>query len=201
MTFRIGLLVLPGLLAASLSFAQNSSSKLSPEERFFQTTAVASPNTTAVAGGKGGTPFKEVFPDGGILVGFDVWLGSWGTAETVVRAICPIYETLQGRHRGKVYGKKDGSPITVEANPGDAVSGINIRTGSVVDGLRVQFQKIDYYGFRLTGENSYKSEPLGGDGGSKRAYPITANGKPVIGIYGSSDVALDRLGFIVSNKH
>jgi hypothetical protein len=202
MTMRIGVVLLFGLLAGPLLFAQQpaSSGKVTPEERFFTAMESAEQESTTTAGGQGGTAFKEVFPDGGVLVGFDIWLGPYWNAPSVVKAICPIYETAKGRQRGKVYGEKNGSPVTVEAKPGDAVTALNIRTSAIVDGLRVQFQKIDYYGYKLTAASSYKSDLIGGETGNKRVTPLTSNSKPIIGIHGASGICIDRIGFVVANK-
>jgi hypothetical protein len=199
---HIAVILAFSLLAGSWGFAQQSAApgKVTPEERFFTAMASAGQETTTAAGGEGGTAFTEVFPDGGILVGFDVWLGPYWDASSVVKAICPIYETDKGRQRGKVYGEKNGSPVTVEAKPGDAVAALNIRTSAIVDGLRVQFQKIDYYGYKLTAASSYKSQAIGGEGGTKRVFPLTSNGRPIIGIHGGAGICIDRLGFIVADK-
>lgn len=155
---------------------------------------------TKASGGKGGTAFKEIFPEGGILVGFDVWQGPYAGAESVIFGFKPIYQTLSGRHRGKAQGKQTGELTTVEAKEGDAVTGASIRTGSVVDGLQVMYQKIDYFGFKLSASSSYKSDPLGGDGGARRISPLTTNGKPVVGIFGGAGLAIDRIGLIYVNK-
>lgn len=175
---------------------------LTPEERFFAAMAEAPQDQTKTAGGSGGKDFKEVFPDGGILVGFDVWQAPYGGAEKVIYAICPIYQTLTGRQRGKVQGSKpeNAEKITIEAKEGDAVSSISIRTGAVVDGLQLQYRKIDYFGFQLTASNSYRSDVVGGDGGAKRLSPLSSNGRPIVGIYGGKALALDRLGLIYADK-
>lgn len=202
MAIRTGPFLLSLLLAGSIALAQRPVPPAggTPEERFFSAMTAAVQKQTTTAGGQGGALFKEVFPNGGVLVGFDVWQGPYGDAKSVIKAICPIYETAKGRQRGQVHGEKAGSPITVEAKPGDAVVALNIRTASVVDGLRVQFQKIDYYGFKLTAASSYKSDAIGGEGGNKRVAPLTSNGKAIIGIHGGSAICIDRIGFILADK-
>lgn len=188
------------VLAGSFVWAQKpaAASSNTPEARFFTALAAAAQDAVSPVGGQGGTAFKEVFPEGGILVGFDVWQGPYGDAKSVIKAICPIYQTVNGRHRGQVQGEKEGSLTTVEAKPGDAVVALSVRTGVVVDGLRVQFQKIDYFGFKLTASSSYKSEAIGGEGGSKQVFPITSNGKPIVGIQGGAGRCIDRIGLITA---
>lgn len=200
MKFRFLLSVLSLLLTGLSLQAQTES--LTPEQRFFAAMAEAPQDQTKTAGGSGGKDFKEVFPDGGILVGFDVWQAPYGGAEKVIYAICPIYQTLAGRQRGKIQGSKpdNAEKTTIEAKDGDAVSSISIRTGSVVDGLQLQFRKIDYFGFQLTASNSYRSDTVGGDGGAKRLSPLTSNGRPIVGIYGGKALALDRIGLIYADK-
>ncbi len=199
MTHRLPL-ALCLLLAILTAHAQTGSQ--TPEERFFAAMAEAKHDQTKTAGGSGGKDFKEVFPDGGILVGLDVWQAPYGGAEKVIYAIGPIYQTLTGRHRGKVQGSKpaDAELTTLEAKDGDAVASISIRTGSVVDGLQLQYRKIDYFGFKLTATNSYRSDTVGGDGGARRLSPLSSSGKPIIGLYGGQALALDRLGLICADK-
>lgn len=189
------------LLSTGLAAHAQSSSPTTPEQRFFAAMLEAPQDQTKTAGGSGGKDFKEVFPEGGILVGFDVWETTYGGAEKVVSAICPIYQTLSGRHRGKVQGStQNAEKITIEAKEGDAVASVQIRTGSVVDGLQLMYRKIDYFGFQLTASNSYRSDQVGGDGGSRRLSPLTTNGKPIVGIYGGKALVLDRLGLIYADK-
>ena len=195
MTQRLLLGILTLGLTLSLAHAQQT-----PEQRFFLAMADAPQGKTKEAGGDGGKAFQEVFPEGGILVGFDVWEGEYA-GTLVVHALCPIYQTLAGRQRGTVHGdKRGGKLVTVEAPEGNAVTGLHIRTGSVVDGLQLMYQKIDYFGYKLTASSSSKSEAVGGEGGKRRSMPLNTNGKPVVGIYGADGLAVDRIGLIYSDK-
>lgn len=172
-----------------------------PQQRFFTAMAESPQGQTKTAGGSGGKDFKEVFPEGGILVGFDIWETSYGNAEKVISAICPIYQTMNGRQRGKMQGStQNATKITLEANEGDAVSAVQIRTGAVVDGLQLMYRKIDYFGFQLTASNSYRSDQVGGEGGNKRLSPLSTSGKPIVGIFGGKALVLDRLGLIYADK-
>lgn len=172
-----------------------------PQERFFPTIASAAPHETKPAGGMGGTPFKEIFPEGGILVGLDVWCGNYGNAE-VVCGLSPIYQTQSGRHRGKFYGNKTGSMMTLEARDGYAVAGVRAVAGGVVESLQLQFQQIDYKTFKLTSVDPYKSDVAGGKSRKSRANPtlILPGTKPISGIFGSCAMCIDRIGLIYADR-
>jgi hypothetical protein len=167
------------------------------DRRFFDAMAAATPAQTKAAGGSGGGEFYVVGDEGGVLIGFDLWIGSYG-GHTVISAICPIFQNASGVYRGRVCGTKRGSPTTVQAYPGYAVQGIHIRSGHRVDGIDVIFWKIDYAHLKLTGNGGYKSQLVGGEGGSKRRTPLAGGGRPVIGIYGGCGAELDRLGLVYS---
>ncbi|MEI6071518.1 MAG: hypothetical protein WCS31_06980 [Verrucomicrobiae bacterium] len=149
----------------------------------------------------GGTPFKEIFPEGGILVGMDVWRGYYGNAEAVC-GLSPIYQTASGRQRGQIYGNKTGPMVTLEARDGYAVAGVRAGTETVVQSLQLQFQQIDYKTFNLTAIDPYKSDPVGGKSKGNRANPtlILTGSKPIIGIIGSSGMCIDRIGLIYADR-
>ena len=172
-----------------------------PQERFFAAIKSSPPHETKPTGGMGGTPFKEIFPEGGILVGLDVWCGNYGNA-VVVCGFSPIYQNLSGRHRGKFYGNKTGTMVTLEARDGYAVAGVRVVAEGVVGSLQLQFQQIDYKTFNLTAVDPYKSEPAGGKSRSSRANStlILPGTKPITGIFGSCEVCIDRFGLIYADR-
>ena len=166
------------------------------QERFFAAMVSAQQHEAKTAGGMGGTPFKEVFPNGGILVGLDVWHGGFHNAE-VICGLAPIYQTISGRSRGKQYGNITGTKVTLEARDGYALAWISAYVGGdVVRALQLQFQKIDYSAFNLSTVSPYKSDLVGGKGRDNHLHPISSNSKPAIGIFGSGAMCIDRLGII-----
>lgn len=199
---RLSLLILLAVIATGATHAQLPSPTpvaSTPQEHFFTAMASAPQRETKPAGGMGGTPFKEIFPEGGILVGFDVWQGAYGNAQ-VVCGLTPIYQTLSGRHRGKLSGNKTASMVTIEARDGYAVAGMRVTTEGVIDALQLQFQQIDYAALNLTVMGPYKSDSVGGKGRGNHISPVSSNSKPVIGIFGSGAMCIDRIGLVYADR-
>jgi hypothetical protein len=168
--------------------------------RFFSQLKEAAARTdlekTKKSGGGGGGSFAEVLPDGGIVVGFDVWQGSWA-GHRIIRGVRPIFQTAIGRVRGKSHGNTPGKPsVTVEANEGYAVAALEAKGGERLDGFQVLFWKIRPTMMRLDADGAYKSEWIGGEGGGKAKHPLSSDGRPVLGISGASGADIDRLGLI-----
>ncbi len=85
------------------------------------------------------------------------------------------------------------------AKPGYAVGAIVAKSGDLIDGFHVIFMRVD--GASLNPADSYKSEWLGSAGGGAD-LTVAGDGRPVIGIYGSTDgnggllsLGLVQLGF------
>lgn len=157
------------------------------------------PEQTRKVGAMGGDAFAEVYPDGGLLVGFDVWLGDYGS-HRIIGGIRPVFETAGGRARGQSHGTTNGNPdVVIEAKEGYAVAGLDARGGDRLDGFKVLFWKIHELDVSMDAEGSYQSAWVGGQGGSK-PHPLSSNGQPVLGISGGSGVAVDRLGLIYARS-
>ncbi len=69
--------------------------------------AVAPQDQTKTAGSSGGKDFEKSSPT---AASSSVSMSGrlYGNAEKVIYAICPIYQTLAGRQRGKSQGSKPG---------------------------------------------------------------------------------------------
>lgn len=169
------------------------------EQRFYDILARAAAGDlekTKKSGGSGGGKFRELRPEGGLLVGFETWHGDWN-GHRIIRGIRPIFQTAAGRIRGAGHGNTPGDPhATVEAKEGYAVAAIKTHGGDRLDGFQVLFWKIRPSMARLDAEGAYKSEWVGGKGGGKSRHPLSSDGRPVIGIAGASGADIDRLGLI-----
>jgi len=189
---------------AALTPVASAQSENSIEQRFYAALAKAAdnaaPKETKKVGGGGGGNFIDVPNGGGILVGFKVWQGDY-SGHRIIRGIQPIYQTATGRVPGDLHGEKNGAPTTIEAKDGYAVAAIEARGGDRLDGLEVLFWKIHAVDVSLDAEGSYKSEWIGGKGGSKSRHPLTGNGSPVIGISGASGSDVDRVSLIYCERH
>lgn len=186
------------------AIAQQSTPDDPIQRRFYSALATAAQNVTTEntkkIGGGGGGRFFEVSPEGGILVGFDVWTGDW-SGHKIIRGIRPIFQTARGRVPGQRHGVANGNPVRVEAKEGYAVAAIEARGGDRLDGFEILYWKIHPSDINLDAEGSYKSEWIGGGGGHRFRHPLTSNGNPVIGIAGASGEDVDRLGLVYYDRH
>ncbi len=179
-----------------------ASSPVTPEQRFYAAIAAMPHVQTGAAGAMGGKDFSLIQPEGGVLVGFDLWQGMY-YRELVVGGIRPIFQTGKGRVRGPTFGKGDGNPDkTLEANEGFAVAAVEaVDDKRQVTGLLLQYKRIHYTGFDLEGNGAYKSEWFGQEVGKKvKPKRLDTNGKPALGIFGAADTLLYRVGLIYLDR-
>src|SRR5262249_39802237 len=109
-----------------------------------------------------GQQYRDVPPEGALLVGFQAGLGKFINDPTV-NALRPIYLTRTGEKMGNWLGPMPANPVTLKAKPGYVVGGINIRTGLLIDGMSLKFMKLDNDRLRVT--DTYDSAWVGGNGG------------------------------------
>jgi hypothetical protein len=146
------------------------------------------------------TMFREVGPWRSVLVGVDVWYGTFVNND-VIHGIRPIFLDAQGREQpGNLHGKDTGrAPIRVKAKKGYAVGAISVKTALCVDCLSLTFMKLDKG--RLDPLQSYESQWLGGPD-NNGATRLGGTGEAVVGLIGSqnSNSELNGLGLVLSNK-
>lgn len=196
-------LLVAGVAALSgAAFAQQPPQGIPLGDRFYAALAAAAEKAdTKKVGGQGGSDFLDVPKEGGILVGFDVWLSDPSEQHMIVRGIRAVFQTANGRVGGAMHGRENGNPIRVEAKDGYAVAAIEARGSNRLDGLQVLFWKIHPFDVSLDADGAYKSEWIGGEAGKKALHPLSSNGNPVIGISGASGNAVDRVGLVYYDRH
>jgi hypothetical protein len=153
---------------------------------------------TAVVGrGRTEDAFADMPPNNaaGLLIGFNVTLRQRNN-NRYIGSIQPIFLTADGERSGPVHGRRDRDPVVaVKAPEGYAVAGVLVKGNNQyrIDGLVVNFAKITPTG--LSRKDTQTSTEHGVTGGGQvLAAPV---GKPVVGIYGSSDdFDPDALGLI-----
>jgi hypothetical protein len=192
-------------VAFSLSFTASSQQPAAPlshlDQQFYATLAAGARQSgnfekTDNVGAATGGAFSETYPDGGILVGFDVWTGDYGP-NLVIRGIRPVFQTARGRVRGKGHGNTRGQPdAVIEAKEGYAVAALEARGADRLDGFKVLFWKILPFDVSLDADGSYQSDWVGGLGGAKGRHQLSSDGHPVIGISGGAEDQITRLGLI-----
>jgi len=132
--------------------------------------------------GTGQEPYEEVHEQGGLVVGFAVTYGKFGSNATIA-TVCPLFLTPSGKVMGKVHGAAGTPGKQIEAPPGYAVGAVTIKAGLGVDGMSVTYMRITADG--LDPSQHIESEWLGGPGGSHKAT-LAGTGAPVIGIFGKT---------------
>lgn len=204
--FKVLMFLNVSVYTASAQFAPSGPAQSNDEKRLYLTLAreaqQANLENTKRVGGVLGDSFAETYPQGGILVGFDVWEGVYNAGvPLVIRGICPIFQTATGRVRGQNHGSTRGKPtMTVEAKPGYAVAALEARGGNVLDGFQVLFWKVNTFDARLDAEGTYKSAWIGGSGGEKARHPLSSDGRAVIGVTGEGKSFISRIGLLYGDQ-
>jgi hypothetical protein len=126
-------------------------------------------------------PYREVPPEGAILIGFQVGLAPFFADADVIGALRPIFLTRNGEKLGQWYGKAPVSPIILKAKTGYAVSAVNLRTGLLIDNISVKFAKLGQG--RLHLDDSYDSPAAGGQGGEPNT--LGGDGAIFVGVCGN----------------
>ncbi len=133
-------------------------------------------------------------PKGGVLVGFNVVVGSFN-GNPAISEVEPIYMLNLDRSHGLQHGNvgEHGEPMVVLAKPGYAVGGLTARSGKVLNGFRVTFMR--RVGDSLDPNDKYDSEWIGGTEGSAE-HSVGGDGKPAIGIFGTARALVHSLALI-----
>ncbi|MBS0209487.1 MAG: trypsin-like peptidase domain-containing protein [Planctomycetes bacterium] len=148
-------------------------------------------------GGGGEDAYRNVCPDGALLIGLDIGLGR-NNKQSTVAGVRGIFATKEGVVLGPWNGQGTTGTDRLEAKPGYAVGGIKMRSSNGVDGLALMFMRI--HGTRLDVTDMYLSKYVGGTGGSDQ-QTIGCDGNLVVGIYGRNPTdpksVSNTLGLIV----
>jgi hypothetical protein len=149
------------------------------------TGSTATGNAPSILGGASFDPeFKDVAPDGGLLIGFEVGTVKRGNRDTI-KAGRPIYRVGDKETMGEQRGTQLNNVVTLKAKPGYAVGAISlIKAGFNLEGMSVTFMKV--VGDKLDPKDSYESESVGTNE-KKNLTKLGGNGTPVVGIVGKSN--------------
>jgi hypothetical protein len=132
-----------------------------------------------VGGAFGNKPYRDLPPDGALLVGFHYSLGN-AFGGDVVFALQPIYLTATGERVGAMLGKPRGKPLTLKAKTGYALGSMKVRGGGMWEGFAITFMRIDGKGLKPS--DSYETPWVGRKG--DQFSPEIGDGRPVVGIHG-----------------
>ncbi len=149
-------------------------------------------------GGNGGKEFSEIFPDGGILTGFNVSF-LLANNDWYVRSLQAIYMTPDGDyHVGTVHGIVGNEADELMAPAGYAIGSVDAIGGGLLDGFSLSFQRLTPDGLDDSGLNM--SDGWHGkqrDNGGERTK-LGVKGRPIIGLCGRSGDGIDALGVITA---
>jgi len=130
-----------------------------------------------------GPVFRELAPEGGILVGLELGLREeWG--HDVIRAVRPIYRVGDKEVFGEKRGTANGTPVVLKARPGYAVGAVTAKSGLEIQGLSLTFMKLK--DGKLDPKDAYESDWCGNNPHIV-AGKIDGGGAPVVGFTGRAD--------------
>jgi hypothetical protein len=133
-----------------------------------------------VGGAFDNLPFRELPPEGGLLIGFRYCFGSFA-GNTTINYVQPIFLTAAGEVAGQGHGKATDSFLVLKAKAGYAVGAISIKGGGGLDAFGFKFMRI--LDGKLDPTDSYDSEMVGGSGGGPPRI-VGGDGTPIIGLIG-----------------
>ena len=150
-----------------------------------------------ILGGAFDPEFKDVAPEGGMLIGFEIGLGKFFDRD-MIRAAKPIYRVGDQETFGVQRGTQLNKVVTVKAKEGYAVGAIAVKHGLGFDGMSITFMKVA--DGKLDPKDSYESEFVGTDE-KKPTTKVDGKGTPVIGIVGkTNDKDMTGMGLLFKGQ-
>jgi hypothetical protein len=130
------------------------------------------------------TPFREVAPDGGVLVGLEVGVGGTPPAERVaaVRAIYRVGgKNRTGSPAGHFLSEEVTRTVRLVAREGYAVGGVRVSAGKRIDGLSLRFLRVDER--TLNPADAYESDWVGTARADGRQL-VDSRDQTIVGLFG-----------------
>ena len=138
--------------------------------------------------------FREVGPEGGVLVGlkvsYKVWMGGpkIGSVQGLYRAGTKVVE-------GQRYGTLSGPEVAAVAKPGYAIGAFRTHAGLGLDGFEIIFMKVK--GNRLDPADAYLSPWLGDPRGGGPQFVANPEGRFPVGLQGRAEGSIRALGLVI----
>jgi hypothetical protein len=176
---------------AVLAFADESSVSAQAPTPFFAQVrdkpvppqTIPQAGETWILGGAFDINFRDVAPEGGLLIGFEAGYGKF-VGHTILTALQPIYRTSGGDIPGERHGKNPRRDGSAYAKPGYAVGSLTVKAGLYVNGFKIRFMRVGNE--RLDPQDSYESAWIGGNTGGTEAV-IGGKGARVYGLIGMTN--------------
>ena len=141
----------------------------------------ASPREKIIGCGLAPTPFKDVGPNDGILIGFDIGLTRSDRPE--IAAVQPLYRADGKEFRGRLRGTQNVPMSRIMAKAGYAVGRLNVTAPIVLGGFKIRFMKL--VGDQLNPAEAYETIWIGSQ--QEWEHHDIGDGTPLIGIRGFED--------------
>lgn len=156
-------------------------------EQASKTDMAAKAAKSDLVGAPGGFDFVRINGDRTPVIGFRSTFGRWAGKQWIGRL-----EPL--------YGGEQPAPgwDEIEAKPGYAVAGLLIDAPEFVNAYAVLFQRLNPDG-TLDSDDSYTSEWIGPKSEAQE-QTVSADGKPVLGIYGRAGAILNAVGLLLDSE-
>jgi WD40 repeat protein/tRNA A-37 threonylcarbamoyl transferase component Bud32 len=135
-------------------------------------------NERLVGGGWGGEIYRDVAPEGGLLIGLEVGLGKFGDID-VTQSLRAVFRSGEKKTSGPQRGTKLDRVTHLVAKPGYAVGAAKVKNGANADGLSLTFMRVK--GAVLDPADSYESVWVG-DVRPGSHNLLGGGGRPIIGI-------------------
>lgn len=159
----------------------------------------ATGRTPTIYGGGFDAEFKDMAPEGGLLVGFEIGTSNVFNRD-MIRSIKPIFRVGEKETVGMQHGTDVKNVVTVKAKPGYAVGTIAAKHGLGFDGMSITFMKVTTDG-KLDPKDSYESDFVGTDEKKNPTKINNVGGVPVIGIVGkSNDKDMTGMGLLFKGQ-
>jgi hypothetical protein len=141
---------------------------------------------TELLGGNGGSPFRQVAPDGGLLLGVHFKLSEWDRQQ-VVDSLRAVFDSDAGANAGEQ---------TIVAPEGYAVGGLIVDADKYVNAVQLVFLRVTSDG-ALDPAERLTSELIGAPSG-RPTRTLAADGAKVIGLHGRKGLVLDGVGLVLA---
>jgi hypothetical protein len=138
------------------------------------------------------TVFEAIPKEGALLIGFNLTIGPWN-GYTVVRSVQPVFATASETVVGEMFGEPAGPIVEIRPRPGYVVTGLNVKAGTRIDVLAVQYARLKKTG--IDPKTSYWTRFYGGVNGGE-SKTAQSNGKPIVGLYGQHGGDIFKIGFV-----
>jgi hypothetical protein len=92
-----------------------------------------------------------------------------------------------------MFGEPAGPIVEIRPRPGYVVTGLNVKAGTRIDVLAVQYARLKKTG--IDPKTSYWTRFYGGVNGGE-SKTAQSNGKPIVGLYGQHGGDIFKIGFV-----